>query len=349
MSKNAVAVNILRSWLRATGISHKRSEIPGCDLEVVGKHGSLSQVIVALRSDETAPCDAIVIRAKDLTGKNKDLAVAAFHTVTRGAGYGQPDLFSRGEEPKQKLSYHKDEFLVAVRATETRRSPDPTPEQFAKYDKVMWKAAQLFFNINYEDCRRWGYSTDDLMQHNRVLLINFCARYEKDEFEEGENERLLYTYLSQRLSELRSILFKKERSILPDADTVSISLLGKNYGGSMTIGIEYEYDPRSDNDVVDQEHKHRNKVLDCSNPTTRKASASRLLADSLASLSHADMIETLVHAEQNILFSHDARREAGKQLKMHYSSCDEPDCVSARTLGPINEHEDLASDDGASS
>lgn len=348
-NKNAVAVNVLRSWLRVTGISHKRSGVSGCDLEVIGKMGLSYQVVVSLRADETAPCEAIMILAKDITGKSKDNAISAFHKVTKGTGWGVPMPFNRGAEPKQKLSYHEDEFLVAVRATETRRSPDPSPDQYKKYDKVMWKSCQTFFNLNGELCRRWGYNTDDLMQHNRVLLINFCARYEKDDGAPFENERLLYTYLGQRLSELREVLLKKERSTFPDADTVSIGLLGKSYGGNMIIGIEYDYDPRADAEDVDLDHKSRNTKLDLSNPTARKASAAKMLQKNLASMSHPDLVDVLTHAQQNILISHDARREAGKQLRLHQASCSDQGCVEAHASDVgVEEDEDSTGIDGLS-
>jgi hypothetical protein len=168
---------------------------------------------------------------------------------------------------------------------------------------------------------RWGYGLDDLIQFNRTLLINFCARYEKDPAAPSENEKLLYTYLNQRLAELRAVLGKKERNCFPDADTVSIGLLGKSYRGDVTLGFEYEHDPRAEVEPADIEYRKRNRKLDCSNPTARKASAAKLLTEGLASMDHDQMVYVLSHAQQNILISHDARREAGKRLRAHATSC----------------------------
>lgn len=344
-SKNAVAVNVLRSWLRAAGIAHSSSTVPGCDLTVEGPLGDI-EVIVALREDETAPCEAVSVLASDITGKSKNVALAAFWSVSRAAGAGEPVPFNRGEEPDHKLSYHDDEFLVTIRSTETRRSPDPTPAQFEAYAKPLKQASQKFFNLNRELCQRWGYDFDDLLVIARTLFINFCARYEKQGAEHAENIKLLHTYLAQRFAEGRAVLLKKERNTFPDADTVSIGLLGKNYGGDITEGFDYEYDPRAEEALVDLAHRTRNRKLNCSNPTARKASAAKLLEEGLAAMDHDQMVYVLQFAAQNILISHDARREAGKRLRAHAVTCSA--CQADGVAPGVEEDEDAASVDAGS-
>lgn len=326
MSMSNIPLNLLRSYLRASGIAHTYSKVPGIDLTVTCKDGNSIEVRVCSKSDQTAPCECVDIQGPHLTGKSREAALKAFWSVSRAAGYSEPVPFNRGKEPEHKLSYVDEEFLVAIRATETRRAPDPSPKKFGEYDKVMNKAVWTFYKLNMDLCRRWGMGVDDLMQHARSLLVNFCARLEDDREEQTNNERTLYIYLRQRFAEVYAVLGKKERSVFPDADTVCIASTGVPYqGGGHNFGeaLAGVFDPDEEPEQIDMEHRARNRKLDCSSPTKRKASATKMLADGLAAMDHEVMVDTLVFAKQNILIAHDARREAKKWLVAHVEGCSE--------------------------
>lgn len=342
-----IPLNLLRSYLRATGIQYTRSTVAGCDLTVVCQDGNTIEVRVVLRNDTTAPCECVDVVGSHLTGKSLNKALAAFHTVSRAAGYGEPMPFNRGAEPEHKLSYMDEEFLVAIRHNETRRAPNPEPAKFVAYDKVMYKAVWTFYKLNNMMCRRWGLGVDDLMQIARTLLVNFCARYEDDLEPQSQNERILYTYLHQRFAEVYAVMGKKERSCFPDADTVCIASTGIPYqsDGMFSEALSGVFNPESEPEKIDVDHRDRNRKLDCSNPTKRKASAAKMLKEGLGAMDHDRMVETLTFAAQNILIAHDARRHAAKLLREHAAEC--PDCYTgSESLGVDEDEESTGVDAG---
>lgn len=332
------ARNLVRSWLRANKIPFTKSTVAGCDFCVQGRLGDI-EVRVCDRRDETVPAPGVIdILASDITGKKLDVAFAAYNVITSAAGYGSPKPVDRGEQPEQKLCYTDEDFLVCVRHTAFRRSPNAPTEKYQKYDKVMHKACWNFYNLNNAPCRRWGKSVEDLRTYAMVLLNIFCAQIEDEEKDDQHNEQTLYVWLRQRFAEVFKILSAKERSTMPDADTISIALFGEAYKGRANFNSEGEAAPIAEDshggidgsmafEADDVEYKIKHRKLDTSNPTARKKSAAKTLKDSLEALGHDKMVYALGFAHQNILINSDARREAGKQLRAHVAGCG--DCMKA--------------------
>jgi hypothetical protein len=337
---NTTAYNLVRSWLRANKIPFTKSDTEGCHLTVQGRLGDIDVRLLATATS-TEPLDnCIDVLASDITHKRLDVAFAAYGAITNAAGYGTLKPVDRGPQPEQKLCYTDEDFLVCVRHTALRRSPDAPIEKFAKYDKVMHKACWNFYNLNIDACRRWGMSVEDLRTNAMVMLNIFCAQIENEDRDDAHNEKTLYVWLRQRFAETFKIQIQKGRSNTPDADTVAISLLQQPYRGWMDFekdgtpspiieegamstysgSLSHFYD-RQDNESDDEDYKKRNRKLDTSNPTARKRSASKLLNESLEAMGHDKMVETLGFAHQNILIHPDASREAGKRLKEHVLGC----------------------------
>jgi hypothetical protein len=349
--KNATAVNILRSWLTACGIPSRRSQVPGFDLTVDGKSGDV-EVQVSERRDETLPGAGIQVVVADFTGKKVAVALAAFHKVTRAAGYGKPQPFDRGAAPMmnaegnpRKLHYKDEEFLVSIRHNEFRRAPNPGPDRWEKYKATMNKVAQAFMRTNFELCARNGMTLDDVMTYARCYVVNFCARHEIPETETTfcDNERKCHSYLQQRLylgpsSSLRAILLKKERSMLPDAETVSIGLFGKP-------DADTEVSPDADAEEVDYDYVAKHCQLDVSSPAKRKKSAATKLTELLGKLPHDQMVELLGNAAKNINFDFTTRKEAARQLRLHAEACES--CALPDDAG-VKEDEDAAGSDALS-
>lgn len=347
------ACNIVKSWLRANEIPFTPSTTAGCHLTVEGRLGDI-EVRFCTRSDETKPgLNVLDVLTKDIGHKQLDVVLGAYHSVTSAAGFGKPDPLNRGVEPEQKLCYTDDEFLVGVRHTEVRRSPNASLAKFQTYDKTMHKACWTFYNINNRECRRWGKSVEDLMSYAMTMLNTFVSRIENEEATQAFNEQTLYVWLRQRFAEIYRIECKKELSTSPDADTVSIGLLNRTYGGRMTYDSDGEVMPITAGfasnllgaadmeEVDDKAYKARHCKLDTSNPTARKASAAKLLAEELGKLGHDKMVAVLEFAKQNILISSDARREAAKQLRNHGASCSE--------CGPVSSEVDVDEETGLES
>lgn len=345
----STALNILKSWLRANKLTYEKADVPGYDLLV---YGPAAAVLVRVISAPVAPvAGAIDLPADDIGHADLDTALEAYHTLTRAVGAGEPKPFNRGQEPTRNF-YGDEEFLTDVRHCEVRRSPNPSPEKFKQYDKVMHKAVWTYYNVNREFCRRMGLAVEDLMTYAHTMFISFCARLEDDSLPQDDNEKKLYVWLRQRFGETFKTMSKRERSTVPDCDTVSIALLDKNYRVERGRPVEFEYenDPRDcegdelmlrlmgskgTTPTTDLEYRQRRRKLDVSNPGKRKASAKKLLNEYLDSLDHDSLVHKLAFAAQNILIHPDARREAAKRLKAHESACEECKARVARGETPV--------------
>lgn len=353
---NATAVNILRSWLKSVGIANRPSTVPGFDLSVSVAGGGDLEVQVCRRKDETMPGQGVQVLASDITGKNLARALSAFWRVTDAAGLDRVKPFERGAEPEpnakgnpRKLHYRDDEFLVAIRHTEFRRAPNPDPERFAHYKATMEKTSWAFLRLNFELCARHGVGIDDIMTHARCYVVNFCTRYETPEEVFHDNERKCYAYIRQRLnSDFLPILRKKERSMIPDAETVSIGLYGRPFfgrswfthgqdhvGPEVSLGMEEE-------DVEDEDYVRRHRLLDTSTPAARRASAAAMLRELLAGMPHDAMVEALRGASENLVLDSVTRREAARQFGLHAKGCST--CPASGDLG-VEEDEELPGED----
>lgn len=369
---NATPVNIVRSWLTAAKIpcntSHK-SDISvekkgGGTLEVHVVMGAQGEINRAIGRAADAPSDEChsVIRASSITGKKRDVALAAFWEITDAAGYDRVDPIARGAEPKanekgnpRKLHYRDEDFLVSIRHTEFRRSPNPPADRWAMYKTTMEKCAWAFLRANHDLCRREGINFDDVMQYCRCLVVNFCARYETPEPIHHDNERKCYRFLQQRLyldrgSSLRAILLKKERSTMPDAETVAIAL-----HGIPDADAEISPAPVDEDMGVDEGYVARHCELDTSSIDARHASASSKLSEMLGALPHDKLVGALTNAASNQRLDPAARDEARRRLSEHVKTCEscnvgaqeDKELAGGDALGAASEVEDVAEVHGA--
>lgn len=348
---NATAVNLLRSWLAAVGITARASKVAGFDLCVTTVTGTDLEVQVTKRPDETLPGAGIQVVAGALTGRSPRAALEAFWRVTDAAGYERRQPVDRGAEAllnangnTRKLHYKDEDFLVTIRHTQFRRSPNPSDDRWTKYKDAIEKTSAAFLRSNFELCARNGLAVDDIMTFARCFVVNFCAQFEIPEEQTTfcDNERKCYQYLKQNLfldekSSLRAMLLKKERSTLPDVETVAIGLYGR-------VDADTEVSPEAEEEEVDYDYVRKHCELDTSSPAARKASAASKLAELLSSLPHAQMVEVLTNTAKNERFDFTTRKEAARQLRLHAIQCDS--CLPGDA--GVEEDEDLAGADAAS-
>jgi hypothetical protein len=344
---NATAVNVLRTWLRTVGVPVRASVVEGFDLTVVRADGSDLEVQVTKRLDPLVG-QGLQVSASAITGKRFQAALAAFYSVTDAAGYDRVQPVDRGAEPAlntkgnpRKLHYKDEDFLVAIRHTEFRRSINPSDDRWTKYKAVMEKTSASFMRQNFELCARHGLTIDDVMQYARCYVVNFCTRYEipEDQTTFCDNERKCYAYLRQQFctaptSSLRAILLKKQRSTMPDTETVGICLFGKP-------DADTEVSPDAE-DETDYDYIGRHCELDKTSTTARRKSAASKLASLLDALPHDQLVELLRGAADNASFDVTTRREAMRQLRLHLGKCES--CATAGDAG-VEEDKDLSGTD----
>lgn len=228
---NAVATNLFRSWLTATKIPYSLGTVTGIDFVIQRADGGELPVAV---DRPQVPEGAISVSRKAMTGKKVQDALAAFWAVTDAAGYPRRRPINRGSDPAcnergnpRKLHYRDEPFLVSIRHTEFRRAPDPTPEQWRTYEPVMRRVVNSFYREYRKPLIRNGMGIDDLMTYARCYLANFCSRHEVPG--DPRNLHRCRLYINQRLfgGDGAGILLKKERSVLPDAETANIGVYGR--------------------------------------------------------------------------------------------------------------------------
>lgn len=341
--RNATAVNILRSWLTAVGIKHKPSKLQGYDICVEGRAGGEVQVQVAMGGEEKSKEAGVQVLARDITGKRASKKLDAFWSVTDAAGFERRQPVDRGAEPEanakgnpRKLHY-RDEFdLVAFRHTEFRWSPDPPADRWVRYKPTIEKVAWGFLKMNSRLAARHQFDIDDVLQYARVWVVNYCARYEVPNPLHNDNERKCYRYLQQRFNnDLRALLLKKERSTIPDAETVSIALYG---APDSDPEVAWGWDERRDSerdDEVDPDYVARHCELDVSTPQARRRSAGKVLGELLSQLDHDQFVTTLRGAASSTSIDMTARKEASRLLRAHEAACE----ACGGTAAPVAEVE----------
>ncbi len=239
--KNAVSVCILKTWLRNAGIEVLVGE-PGADLVVTTVTKDKLKVVVrdSGEANDYGESGVLNIRAKSFTTRRIDDAINDFYRVQMAAGYlpVKPPFRDGGLQVAvngnaMKAHYKNEDFLVSVRHQEFRRAPNPPDSVWKQYDSVMKEAVWAFMhmamgrNTVYDICARHGLDMGDLLTYARVYVCNFTSRYETDKPVNSDNERLCYKYIKQRLrNDFLPVLLKKERSVLPDSQTVQVALLG---------------------------------------------------------------------------------------------------------------------------
>lgn len=368
-SKNAVAINVLTSWLKAVGIP----VIPaseGFDLTVLGKDSKKVDVIVAVEGEVRST--GLKVLAKDVTGRQEGKAYAAFHKITEAAGQGSPIPLDRGGGQKilnekgnpRKLCYRDEDFLVTIRHNEFRRSPNPSPAAWRQYQRAMnWIVGKFYFK-NTALCERQKMELEDVMQYARCFMVNFCARYERPDATPSANEGLFMEYLRQRLSGLHQIMLKKELSIIPDADSIHMALggLAMEYHPSPADAYQLALDHPKElaearaifrgekegeipelftHQPVDQEYLDRNCELDTSSLVRRRASARAKLNEMLNALPHKQFLSVLNNVADDVTQDFTARKEAFRRIRSHTKSCKlcnlgvkkEKEMPSTNTLG----------------
>jgi hypothetical protein len=191
-----IAANVLKSWLRAVGVE--------------SEYRSSNEPVVVVWDRAFTPNPEILSR-------NKALALAAFWEVTDALGLSRQQPFDRGIEPvdatgaMEKTFYKKDAFVAAIRPTDFRRSPDPTPSQWQRYGRIMKRACSHFLYSKRATCIANGLEFEDILQFGRCYIVNFCNKYEMALVDVSDNERLFSSYVSQRLfGDLLRVLVKAQ-------------------------------------------------------------------------------------------------------------------------------------------
>lgn len=309
--RNSRAVCQIASWLTACNIPNQLGE-NGIDVVVKTHDGKDVNVVVLLDENDPAPSDAVRILSSTITQRDRSKALDTFHQLTKMWGYGTPKPVNRGPDPGKNLCYKNEFELVAMRHSQFRRVNNPTAEQFAYYRPTMEKAVHHFMRYNHKMCKWNMLEFNDLMTYALVYTSNYLGLFRILKPSEGDNERLLYTYLLQKFAEFAGVLLKKGRNCYPDYETCYIAM------------PKYSMEPLQKEKPQKRETIKQRKL--------RKSEAVRILAEKLATFTHEQLLETLVGVIESKFQHPDARKEAARQLKLHQKNCNA--CIYLKIPNP---------------
>jgi hypothetical protein len=295
--KKSVAENVLRSWLRATGV-------PFQDQDGVLLVEPSTRIAVVLPGNKLA--DDVLSIVADISAADLTTALEVFHVVTYATGHGLPTPVDRGPAPGRAEIYGQDLFLVAARHREFRNSPDLNRAQAAFYRPVVVRWARGFHRRNRQLCLVHGYEVDDLVTFGWMWAHVFAHKSEVVT-NGDDNLRLLTRYLQQRGGELHRYLVKKVRDTTPDAPTAHFALTGEPL---VTSSSSEEGEPGR-------------RII-----VRSRKDAGQQLRSNLAALPHDRMVLALTDASTNPNRDYATQQMAAKLLREHASGCSSCNPVS---------------------
>ncbi len=322
--KNAQAVRVAHSWLRAVNVPATDSARPGCDIAVKCADGAVIDVALVLSFEDELPDSAgLVVLAGDMANPNLDVAFEALHVITEEAGYGRPVPVDRG--PRIRV-YGDDFFLVCARHTEFRRAPDMPSEKQKKYAPLVARACRSFFAKNAKLCAMHGYEVQDLTTYAWTWTNIFVHSYEvrKETNAQGDdNERLFTKYMKDQFFHLFKQMLDANKKLFPDPDTVHIALMGRTFDENHSVE-KYSTDPRegiaTQLDASGDDRFSLEEPKEVSADRRRRAAA-KVLKENLARLPHDVMVQKLKETSENENRDYQTRREARRLLRVHAKGC----------------------------
>lgn len=299
--KTLHSLTMFSNWLSAVGIDNEIEENNDLTVQDVDRN----PIEVRLSMDpiaEKAPAGMIILDAKAITGRDLDRAKDIFKTFVESLGFEYLDPTGRPEPSKVKI-YAKNDFeSVYLRHNDIRRSPNPDTNRLLFYKNVVDMVAKSVYNKNAIFWSMNQVDLDDLKSIAMTHVVSYIANYEVPDHmdKEDNNLRKCHSFLTQRLYFYKSMLQDKSKNCHT----------GK--------GNLYLFDAQ---DEIDKEYIERHNSFSSKDKTIRRKEAKALLQQSLETMSHNDMIDTLNTASVSSYIHPDAAKLAQKILNEHYLEC----------------------------
>jgi hypothetical protein len=315
-------VTQLKTWCEATGIPAVIDQ----GLHVRNIQGEPLKIDLVGPGEPTGLRDQghVAIDGANFTSRDLQKGLDAFGRLQVLLGYEPRNPVNRGPIPTRKAYYGNNFELVAMRHTDLRRVPNPPPGKLESYRVVVDKAVWKFFRTNQVRCQDNLLTVDDLRTYAQVWTTEYIGMYEVSTASRQDNERFLFHFLSQRFSEFRVLLDKKNRNVLPMLDEAFIA----------THGRPYEYTTKADWFTADGYEEPHHEVASeweteddeqalSADETVKAAEADVTipLDQQLEALGHGKMVDALRGVVENDRIHIDARREASKRLQAHAMRC----------------------------
>ena len=297
--KHRAAMNVLKSWLNASGISTLDNEGAVC---FDGPNGFTK---VVFSSDE----EGIYVSPEDIVNRNPKKSVATFNELMEKCGIKDHKPVFRGNEEDLGVRVRVedgDADLRIMRHQEFRLAADIPSSVIESMSSCISTVARMYYRHNTKTLVRLSIGLEDLEQYARVWTVNFMHRYRRESQE--ETKKLLVNYLKQRFHELHDVLKRSEPSYTPTASTLEASAYSDCVVACDGNG-EYEWVvyPREYAEEKEQEES----------PAMQKSVARQKLLKAIESLPREEAVQKLTEASENEFLAPDAQALAKSLLKRY--------------------------------
>lgn len=296
--KSRTAVNVLKSWLHASGISTFDNEGAVCF------HGPDGLNKVVFEDGH----DGIYVSPDDIVNRSPKKCIATFDTLMQRCGITDYKPVFRGDESDLGVRVKiedGDADLRIMRHQEFRLAADVPSSVIESLTPCINTVTRLYYRHNVKTLVRLSIGLEDLEQYARVWTVNFMHKYRRES--EAETRRLLVNYLKQRFHELHDVLKRSEPSYTPTVSTLEASA----YSDCTIICDNGEYDwvvyPSEYAEEKEQEES----------PAMKKSVARQKLLKAIDSLPREEAIQKLQEASENDFLAPDAQKLAKSLLKRY--------------------------------
>jgi hypothetical protein len=291
--------------------------------------------------------ERLTVLASDITHRDREIGMGAIRKVIAAAGYGHRKLMDRGAGPVlpegRKRLYGEDLDLSVMRHQQFRQVPNPPAYVYQELGNVIKTCAKFFQINNQELCRRLGFSLNELKSYAMVWTATFWGTSRIVWPKGDDNQRLLYSYLRQRFTELyQQMRSARMRNTIPDQSSIDAGF-DLDYAFDVTNESRADATPiavsrpvLNDEQLAEMDvYRAAHTTINTETEKKRRKSAAELLNSKLAAMDHDTMIAALESAATSLLTCPDTRKEARRHIKLHQArctTCNPPVEVSAVTV-----------------
>lgn len=193
------AANTLASHLRSNGIRCVQEQqvllVGGSDFDFLPSTSDILKVYIGDQNRDVE--GGIEVAASDIRSVNGLVAIHKAIEFRVGAAI---NIQPRPEGAVGRANISDDFDLILMRHRTFRRTPNPDPQEFKRFQPIARKVAKSIYYKFKPVFAAFGYDEEDVEQVGLIHLTNFLHAY-KSGVSESHDKNLCIRFLRQRLQE----------------------------------------------------------------------------------------------------------------------------------------------------
>ena len=227
------AANTLASHLRSNGIRCIQERqvllVGGSDFDFLP-----ADILKVFIGDENRDVEGgIEVSASDIRSVH---GLEKIHKAIEFRVGASVNLQHRPQGESERANISDDFDLILMRHRTFRRTPNPDPKEFKRFQPVARKVARSIYYKFKPVFRAFGYDEEDVAQVSLIHLTNFLHAY-KSGASESHDKNLCIRFLRQRLQEAAKKIDRHARESCTAAygQALSLTQMQDEYGESFDI------------------------------------------------------------------------------------------------------------------